>query len=178
MQNITETLGVGSRAPDFRLGAANSARIHTLAEWTSKGPVMLEFLRGTWCHNCQKRIPELEKFQATLGPNGANLVGIAAEKREGVFKPEEYLRDNKITFPFLLDEDRSVTQAYGVFHRVGIDAWNIAHPATLVIDREGRVRYIYKGANQSDRAPLDDVLKAVQKLRTASALRLSASGSM
>jgi methyl-accepting chemotaxis protein len=164
MQNTTETLGIGSLAPSFRLGAANSDKQHTLAEWTAKGPVVLEFLRGTWCHSCRKRMPELEKFQTVLWTAGANLVCIAAEKREGIWKPEEYLRENRISFPFLLDEDRAVIKAYGLFHRVGIDAWNIAHPATLVIDREGRVRYIYKGVGQADRSPTEDVLKAVQKL--------------
>ena len=164
MQNTTETLGLGSRAPDFRLGAANSSRVHTLSDWTVKGPLVLEFLRGTWCHNCRKRLPELEKFQTVLWQAGASLVCIAAEKRDGIWKPEEFLRENRISFPFLLDEDRAVIKAYGLFHRVGLDAWNIAHPATLVIDGEGRVRYIYKGVGQSDRAPMEEVLKAVHKI--------------
>jgi peroxiredoxin len=44
-----------------------------------------------------------------------------------------------------------------------MDALNIAHPATLVIDRERTVRYIYRGDNQHDRAPLADVMAAVKK---------------
>jgi peroxiredoxin len=61
----------------------------------------------------------------------------------------------------LLDEDRAVTKAYGLHHALGTDAINIAHPATLVIDRGGIVRYIYRGSNQLDRAPLDEVLGAL-----------------
>lgn len=137
---------------------------HTLAEWTVKGAVVLEFLRGTWCHSCRKRLPELKKFETSLWQAGARLICIAAEKRDGIWKPEEYLRENPVSFPFLLDEDRSVIKAYGLYHRVGIDAWNIAHPATLVIDAESRVRYIYKGVSQTDRAPLEEVLKAVRKV--------------
>jgi peroxiredoxin len=57
-----------------------------------------------------------------------------------------------------------VIKAYGLYHRVGIDAWNIAHPATLLVDREGRVRFIYKGTGQGDRSPVEDVLKAVRKV--------------
>jgi peroxiredoxin len=48
---------------------------------------------------------------------------------------------------------------------MGVDAINIAHPATLIIDRGGTVRYIYRGDNQHDRAPVDDVLKALSQLR-------------
>jgi hypothetical protein len=43
-----------------------------------------------------------------------------------------------------------------------MDALNIAHPATLVIDRGHTVRYIYRGENQEDRAALEPVLAAAK----------------
>ena len=88
---------------------------------------------------------------------------VAAEKRDGVWKPGKFLEKQPISFPFLLDEDRVVTKVYGLHHALGADALNIAHPATLVIDAGGIVRYLYRGDNQHDRAPLDDVLQAVRK---------------
>ena len=94
----------------------------------------------------------------------ASLVYIAAEKRTGVFHPEKFLQKNPISVPFLLDEDRSVTKAYGLYHRLGKDAINIAHPATLVLDRSGILQYLYRGDNQADRAPMDQVLAAIGKL--------------
>ena len=69
-----------------------------------------------------------------------------------------------MSFPFLLDEDRSVTKAYGLYDRLSMDAINIAHPATLVIDRDRKVRYIYRGDSQTDRAPFDEVLEAVEEI--------------
>jgi peroxiredoxin len=48
MQNQTETLGLGSRAPDFSLSAANQAGVFSLSGLLAKGPLILEFLRGTW----------------------------------------------------------------------------------------------------------------------------------
>ena len=95
---------------------------------------------------------------------GAQLVFIAAEKREGVWKPVEFLQKHPAAFPFLLDEDRSVTKAYGIYHRFGMDAIDIAHPATIVVDRGGTVRFIYRGASQTDRIAVDAVLAAVRKL--------------
>lgn len=94
----------------------------------------------------------------------AQVAYIAAEKREGVWRPGTYLEKHPISFPFLLDEDRAVTKAYGLHHVFGADALNIAHPATLVIDSGGTVRWIYRGENQHDRAPLDDVLKAAREI--------------
>jgi peroxiredoxin len=48
MKNRTETLEVGSRAPDFSLAAANREGTFTLAGLLAQGTLILEFLRGTW----------------------------------------------------------------------------------------------------------------------------------
>jgi hypothetical protein len=48
MKNRTETLEVGSLAPDFSLGAANREGTFTLGFLLARGVLILEFLRGTW----------------------------------------------------------------------------------------------------------------------------------
>ena len=110
---------------------------------------------------------QFEPMKSEIERAGAQLVFIAAEKRDGMFKPAKFLEEHPVSFPFLLDEDRTVTKAYGLYHRLGKDAINIAHPATLVIDRGGTVRYIYRGENQADRAPIEQVTEAVRKLPLA-----------
>lgn len=105
----------------------------------------------------ESRLPEIKAA-------GAELIFIAAEKRDGVWKPGKFLEKHPIAGVFLLDEDRVVTKAYGLHHAFGHDAINIAHPATLVIDRGGVVRYIYRGDNQFDRAPLDEVIEVVKNM--------------
>jgi peroxiredoxin len=141
----------------------------SLSELIDQGPVVLEFMRGTWCHNCRKRMIELETLKSAFRLGGGQLVCIAAEKRDGLWEPEKFLRQNPLSYPFLLDEDRMVVKAYGLYHRVGIDAWNVSHPATLVLDRTTRVRYIHKGTSQGDRAPMEDVMKALRKVSAGSA---------
>jgi hypothetical protein len=48
MKNRTDTLEIGSRAPDFSLGAANREGKFPLAGLLAQGTLILEFLRGTW----------------------------------------------------------------------------------------------------------------------------------
>jgi len=110
---------------------------------------------------------QFEPLQSELERAGAQVVFIAAEKRDGMFKPVKFLEKHPVAFPFLLDEDRAVTKAYGLYHRFGKDAINIAHPATLIIDRNGTVRYIYRGDSQTDRAPIEQVTEAVRKLKAS-----------
>ena len=105
-----------------------------------------------------------EPLKQQIAEANGSLVYIAAENRRGVFNPAKFFSKHPISFPFLLDEDRRVTKAYGLHHRFGHDAINIAHPATLVIDRDGVVRFIYRSKNQLDRAPLDQVMEPLRKL--------------
>jgi peroxiredoxin len=107
---------------------------------------------------------QLEPMKSEIERAGAQLAYIAAEKATGVWKPAKFLASHSVSFPFLLDEDRAVTKAYGLYHWIAIDALNIAHPATLVIERDHRITYIYRGDSQTDRAPFDQVLVAVRKV--------------
>lgn len=92
-----------------------------------------------------------------------SLVYVAAEKRGGMFKPEKYLAEHPISFPFLLDEDRKVTKQYGIYHRLGLDAINIARPAAFVVDSTGLIRFVYVGTSQTDRAPAETVVAALEQ---------------
>jgi len=89
-----------------------------------------------------------------------SLLYIAAEKRGGLFKPEKYFAEHRISFPFLLDENRSVTKAYGIYHRLGRDAINIARPASFIVDRKGILRFVYVSSDQKDRADVNSMLRA------------------
>ncbi len=164
MSDRTETLVVGSRAPEFLLSAANRDGILSLSGFLSRGALIVEFLRGTWCPNCRRRMTELEAMKAEIEKVGAQLVYIAAERSTGMWKPAKFLLTHPVSYPFLLDEDRVVTKAYGLHHGLGIDAINIAHPASLVISRDRKIEYIYCGDSQTDRAPFDQVMGAVRKL--------------
>ncbi len=48
MKNRTGTLEIGSRSPDFSVGAANREGTFTLGALLAQGTLILEFLRGTW----------------------------------------------------------------------------------------------------------------------------------
>ena len=108
---------------------------------------------------------QFEPLVAEIEEAKAELVYIAAEKADGVWKPAKFLEKHPVSFSFLLDEDRAVTKAYGLYHRFGTDAINIAHPATLVVGQDRKLTYIYRGDNQNDRAPVESVMDALKRLR-------------
>jgi|ERR1700721_3117202 len=107
---------------------------------------------------------QLESRRSDIDATGAQLAFIAAEKRDGVWKPGKFLEKHPIASVFLLDEDRVVTKAYGLHNALSFDAINIARPATFVIDRGGIIRYIYRGDNQFDRASPDELIGALRQI--------------
>jgi peroxiredoxin len=48
VQKKTDTLEIGSKAPEFTLAAANPQGNFSLRGLIGRGPLVIEFLRGTW----------------------------------------------------------------------------------------------------------------------------------
>lgn len=73
------------------------------------------------------------------------MIGLLAQSRDAV---RRYIEDTGLPFDVLIDERRDVMRAYGVWHRIGIDAWNIARPAAFLIDTDQKILASWVGDNQ------------------------------
>ena len=93
---------------------------------------------------------QVESSYDEFTKRNAAVVVIAAQKIEGLFRGREHVERKKYPFPVLFDETRKVTRAYGVYHALGTDAYNIAHPATFVIGPAGNVRRGARRQNMLD----------------------------
>ena len=93
----------------------------------------------------------------------AAVVFVAAQKIDGLFRGKEHVEQRKYPFPVLFDETRKVTRAYGVYHALGTDAYNIARPSTFVIGSNGKICWIGVSPNQAERPPIEDILSAVSQ---------------
>ena len=86
------------------------------------------------------------------------MVGVLAQNREAV---RRYIEETGLPFDILIDERRDMMRAYGVWHRIGIDAWNIGRPAVFLIDQDGTIRYSFIGDNQRQFPTQDDIISAL-----------------
>lgn len=73
-----------------------------------------------------------------------------------------YVEKNGITFPLLVDKTREVIKSYGVYHWLSLDAYNIARPATFIIDKTGIIRYMYIGSHQFDLVQQTEILESLK----------------
>ena len=93
---------------------------------------------------------------------GIGIAAVLAQSCERIARAADRA-ELSYPFPILCDPDRDVVKAYGVWHPLGIDSFNTAHPASFLIDsRSGRVRYAFVGSSQFARAPLSEILRRAE----------------
>jgi len=77
---------------------------------------------------------------------------------------KRYVEEAGLPFHILVDESRDVTKRYGVWHRLGLDAWNISRPALFVIDGSGGIRAVFVGESQEEFPSADEIERVLDRL--------------
>ena len=90
------------------------------------------------------------------------VVAIVAQSPEAV---RRFIEETGLPFNILVDESRAVVKAYGVWHALGLSAWNIARPALFLIDRSGAIRYSFIAKRQQEFPEHTEIMKAIEGLR-------------
>lgn len=80
-----------------------------------------------------------------------------AQSRDRV---KRYIEDTGLPFDILIDETRDVLRTYGVWHRIGMDAWNISRPAAFLIDPDKKIRASWVSDHQGEYPSVDEILRA------------------
>lgn len=88
------------------------------------------------------------------------MVGVLAQNREAV---RHYIEETGLPFDVLIDERRDMARAYGVWHRAGFDAWNIARPAVFLINQDGSIPFSVVGDTQREFPSQPEILAAADK---------------
>lgn len=73
-----------------------------------------------------------------------------------------YIEETGLPFNILIDESREVLKAYGVWHAVGLTAWNIARPALFLIDQTGTIRYSRVAEKQHEFPSHEEIMAAIE----------------
>jgi peroxiredoxin len=75
-----------------------------------------------------------------------------------------YIEETGLPFNILIDESREVLKGYGVWHRIGLDAWNIARPALFIVDRSGSIRYSFIGESQEEFPSHEQIVREMERI--------------
>ena len=83
---------------------------------------------------------------------------ILAQRRERV---RQFVDEHQVDYPVLVDARRDTAKAYGVWHRLGLDAINIARPALFVVGPDGVIQSIFVAESQGEFPSHADVLRTL-----------------
>jgi peroxiredoxin len=115
MSPLASPPGVGDRAPDFALPAADGSGTLALAEVCRRGPVLLVMLRGLYCPFCRRHISQLRPTCEAFRAAGLALLGIVIASPE---RAQQYFRRFPACFPIAAAPDRAMHRAYGLTEMV------------------------------------------------------------
>ena len=90
-------------------------------------------------------------------------MAVVAQRSE---KVKRYIEDTGLPFDILIDDARETVKAYGVWHPVGFDAWNVARPSLFLIDRTGTIRYAFVADVQTEFPEHEEIVGELKKLGT------------
>lgn len=128
-----EKFKVGDIAPDFTLNDLDGKPV-SLSSFAGKKVVLLAFF-SMRCGACLMEAPHLErlhkKYDGQIALLAINTDGVDAKIAGETMKEVGF----DITYPVLFDPEFQATDAYT----------NFVVPLTLVIDKEGIIRYIHTG---------------------------------
>jgi len=117
-------------APDFTLRTMAGPNVR-LAE--QRGRVVMVNFWATWCGPCRQEMPQLNRLYEKYRASGFVLLGVNVD--DDSKKAAELAGKLGVTFPVLLDTDKSVSKRYDLS----------TMPSTVIIDRDGTVRYVHRG---------------------------------
>jgi len=118
-------LGTGDAAPDFQLQDIEGQTV-TLGNLTGY-PVMINFW-ASWCGPCRHEMPFIQQIYEDWQGEGVILLSINLKETYSV--ATQFMEDNELSFPVLLDADGSV----GLDYNVG------GIPTTFFIDEYGIIQ--------------------------------------
>jgi len=135
-------------APDFTLKTSEGGNLRLQEQ---RGQVVLVNFWATWCGPCKQEMPHLNRLYDKYRASGFTLLGVNVDDdpRQAVAAAARL----GLRFPVLLDADKAVIKRYDMG----------SMPATVLIDRDGRVRFLHRGYREGMEAAYEQQIRELVK---------------
>jgi peroxiredoxin len=117
-------------APDFTLRTMGGPNMRLQEQ---RGRVVMVNFWATWCGPCRQEMPQLNTLYLKYHELGFVLLGVNVD--DDARNAVEVASKLGLKFPVLLDTDKVVSHLYDLR----------TMPSTVLIDRDGKVRYVHPG---------------------------------
>ena len=118
------------QAPAFTLQSVDGKTV-SLSQF--KGDVVMINFWASWCGPCRQEMPLLDDIYKQYKDMGFVLLGVNVEP--DAQSADAWLKKTPVSYPILYDPKSQVSQLYQVQ----------AMPTTVIVDRQGNVRFVHNG---------------------------------
>lgn len=119
---------VGESMPDFALQTFDGSK---LSRATLEGKPLLLVFWNTWCPNCMRELPRINRLAEEFGPRGLKVLAVNTGINDAEGKARAFWKKHGYGFPTGFDHVFEIGQAFGVR---GV-------PTIFLVDSKGVVRY-------------------------------------
>lgn len=168
-------LAVGVEVPDIEVQTIDGASVN-LGEDLSGQAAAIVFYRGHWCPYCMKHLQKLQEIEGKMQEAGVKLVAITTDKPEIAAKT----RQQGFDFTIYSDSTLNAAKAMGVAFRLdpntaakyrdtlventGHDKGELPVPTVFLIDKYGKIQFVFSNPDYKIRLSNEDLLGEVKKL--------------
>lgn len=137
LEDVEIGIQKGKRAPNFTLLDLDGNEVE-LSDFIGK-KVILNFW-ATWCPPCRAEMPHMESIYKKNNKEVVVLAVNLSNTEKSDSDVQEFVKDFKLSFPIVMDTKGEISGQYQVF----------AYPTSLMIDSQGVIQEIYRGAINED----------------------------
>tara|TARA_R110000737_G_C14565207_1_gene483066 strand:- start:917 stop:1456 length:540 start_codon:yes stop_codon:yes gene_type:complete len=130
LSGFSQALTLGEKAPDFTLKTLSGENLNLMEQ---RGNIIVINFWASWCGPCRIEMPILQEFHEQYQDLGVAVWGVNVEQENQAGL--NYIRELAVDFPIFFDASNDVSASYDVE----------AMPTTVIIDRHGKVRSVFRG---------------------------------
>ena len=177
-QGYQEGLAVGDDAPSFSGTDQFDSQVGLNELLEESDHVVLIFYRGAWCGYCKKHLSILQDSLQLLLETNSSVVVVTPEIPESI---DEMIGETGASFSIIYDDGYSIMRDYKVDYVIseetvtkylgpvtkrtakanGNDEGVLPVPATYVIDKDHRIKWVHFDAVYSNRSSVYQILQQV-----------------
>jgi len=118
-----------------------------------KGKVILLNMWATWCGPCRAEMPALVRMHDTHSDQNFEVIGLNTDE-ETVEEINIFAEDMKLNYPLVWADTKLQASLLNISKFQGI-------PQSFLIDRDGNLRGVFRGANAADIRIMEELVAKV-----------------